>query len=271
MKVPSVSMREGAGVNVYRSLGTPALKNLDPFLLLDFFCSDNPDDYRAGFPDHPHRGFITLTYMLDGHMEHRDHMGNHGDLKAGGVQWMKAGKGVIHSEMPRQTQGKMRGFQLWLNLPAEKKMTCPEYQEFDSSKIPEIKTESGRIRLISGSYGNRQGPVVDENTALSYQDVYLQPGADFEMNVVEHATVFCYVFEGAIMLQEEYIQAYTLATLSDGEQVAFSAGSQGARLIMVSGLPIREPIVQYGPFVMNTRQEAMQAFADYQAGRLISE
>lgn len=267
-QVSSVALQEGAGVKVYRSIGTSALKNLDPFLLLDFFCSDNPDDYIGGFPDHPHRGFITLTYMLDGHMEHQDNMGNKGDLQAGSVQWMKAGKGVIHSEMPQQVQGLMRGFQLWLNLPAHEKMTAPEYQEFDAKEIPQIKVESSVIKLISGFHKDASGPVIDKNTALSYRDIHLQPEAGFEVDVDETATVFLYVFEGTIKMLETLVLSHTLIVLGEGNTVALNAAEQGARLILVSGSPIHEPIVQQGPFVMNTQEEIMQAFSDYQAGRL---
>jgi redox-sensitive bicupin YhaK (pirin superfamily) len=177
------AVSEGAGVTVHRTIGTPALKHLDPFLMLDHFSSDDPDDYIAGFPDHPHRGFITFTYMLDGHMLHQDSMGNKGDLRSGGAQWMKAASGVIHSEMPQQSNGLMRGFQLWINLPATEKMTDPAYQEFSPEAVPEMSDGPARIRILAGSHAGRHGVIQDPNTGVLYLDVRLEPGAGFSQPV----------------------------------------------------------------------------------------
>ncbi len=267
--VPAFEVTEGAGVTVHRSLGTPALKNLDPFLMLDHFGSDNPDEYIAGFPDHPHRGFITFTYMLDGHMEHRDSMGNRGDLKAGGVQWMKAASGVIHSEMPQQTNGLMRGFQLWINLPARAKMSAPAYQEFSAAAIPEVALDSAAVRVLAGELGGRRGVIDDPATDVLYLDVTLAGDARFTLPLRDTHNAFVYVFEGSARLAGEDLATHTLAVLGSGDTVEIRAGSAGARFILAGGRPIGEPIAQYGPFVMNTRDEIEQAFADYHAGRLV--
>jgi len=267
--VQARAVSEGAGVTVHRSIGTPALKNLDPFLMLDHFGSDDPDEYIAGFPDHPHRGFITLTYMLDGHMEHRDSMGNRGDLRAGGAQWMKAASGVIHSEMPQQSEGRMRGFQLWINLPAAEKMSDPAYQEFSAGAIPEVAGEGVRVRVLVGEYGGRHGVIRDPDTEVVYLDVALDAGATFRLPVPASHNVFAYVFEGDANSAGQALPRHSLAVLGEGDAVDLIAGPEGARFILVAGKPIGEPVVQYGPFVMNTRQEIEQAFADYQAGKLV--
>ncbi|MHB1587273.1 MAG: pirin family protein [Acidiferrobacteraceae bacterium] len=267
--VPAQRVSEGAGVIVHRALGTGALRHLDPFLMLDHFSSDNPDDYIAGFPDHPHRGFITLTYMLNGHMEHKDSMGNRGDLKAGGVQWMKAASGVIHSEMPQQTDGLMRGFQLWINLPGVEKMSAPAYQEFDAGAVPEVVRGGATVRLLSGTFAGRTGPIKDDLTGLSYADISLTPGADLTHDVTEDMSAFLYVFEGDALIGGRSAPPHHLAVLGPGAQVRIAAGSDGARLILVAGRPLKEPIVQYGPFVMNTTDQVEQALTDYRAGRLV--
>ncbi|HRK78557.1 MAG TPA: pirin family protein [Thiobacillus sp.] len=267
--VPAIEVTEGAGVTVHRSIGTPALKNLDPFLMLDHFGSDNPDEYIAGFPEHPHRGFITFTYMLDGHMEHRDSMGNRGDLKAGGVQWMKAASGVIHSEMPQQTNGLMRGFQLWINLPARDKMSDPAYQEFSSAAIPEVALDAGRVRVLAGEFGGVRGVIEDSATDVLYLDVTLAAAARFSLPLSETHNAFVYVFEGAGRLAGQELQTHSLAVLGAGDAVEIAAGEEGARFILVAGRPIGEPVVQYGPFVMNTREEIEQAYADYRDNRLV--
>ena len=263
--VQAVPVTEGAGVNVLRSIGTPALKNLDPFLMLDHFSSNDPDDYIAGFPPHPHRGFITFTYMLDGHMEHQDSMGNRGDLRSGGAQWMKAASGVIHSEMPRQTNGLMRGFQLWINLPSAEKMSDPAYQEFAPESIPEVCEATSKVRVLAGEYAGVHGVVHDSNTQVCYLDIHLRPGAVFVTGLNPEHVAFIYVYEGEL----EDFPPHTLSVLGAGHEVAFRAGSKGARFILVTGRPIREPIVQHGPFVMNTRAEIEQAFHEYQAGTLV--
>jgi redox-sensitive bicupin YhaK (pirin superfamily) len=268
-RVPALEVTEGAGVTVHRSIGTPALKNLDPFLMLDHFGSDNPDEYIAGFPEHPHRGFVTFTYMLDGHMEHRDSMGNRGDLKAGGAQWMKAASGVIHSEMPRQTDGLMRGFQLWINLPARDKLSDPAYQEFSAAAIPEVVQGGVRVRVLAGEFGGVRGVIDDLATDVRYLDVALAAGARFGLPLNDTHNAFVYVFEGAVQLAGDALAQHTLAVLGSGDTLEIVAEEAGARFILVAGRPIGEPVVQYGPFVMNSREEIEQAFADYRDGRLV--
>ncbi len=267
--VPALEATEGAGVTVHRSIGTPALRNLDPFLLLDHFGSDNPDEYIAGFPDHPHRGFITFTYMLDGHMQHRDSMGNQGELKPGGVQWMKAASGVIHSEMPRQANGLMRGFQLWINLPASEKMSDPAYQEFSSAAVPEVALNAGRVRVLAGEFEGTRGVISDPSTKVLYLDVALPADAAVTLPLSETHNAFVYVFEGSTRVGGDDLARHTLAVLGPGDTFAATAGADGARFILVAGKPIGEPVVQHGPFVMNTREEIEQAMADYRAGTLV--
>jgi quercetin 2,3-dioxygenase len=267
--VQAVPVSEGAGVTVHRTIGTPARQHLDPFLMLDHFGSDDPDEYIAGFPEHPHRGFITLTYMLNGHMLHQDSMGNRGDLRSGGAQWMKAASGVIHSEMPQQTQGLMRGFQLWINLPACEKLSDPGYQEFSPEAIPVVEKDGRRVRLLCGTYGGRSGPIQDPHTHTQYLDVSLDAGRKFVHSLDSAMTGFVYVFEGNAMLAGAALPQHALAVLGEGDELEVSAGQKGARFILVAGQPIKEPIVQYGPFVMNTREEIEQAFADYRDNRLV--
>lgn len=269
--VPALEVTEGAGVSVFRSIGTPARRNLDPFLMLDQFSTDNPDDYIAGFPDHPHRGFNTFTYMLDGHMQHHDSMGNRGDLGPGGAQWMKAGSGVIHSEMPQQLSGRMRGFQLWVNLPAAQKMTAPAYQEIRPEAVPVIGTEDASIRLLAGTLREWQGPVKDPNTEVQYLDVSLSAGKTFRHTLPEKHRAFVYVFEGSARIGDREIAQQHLAVLDEGDQIELVSGEHAARFLLVAGKTIGEPIVQYGPFVMNTRDEIEQAIADYRDGRLVRE
>lgn len=267
--LPAKAVSEGAGVTVHRTIGTSALRNLDPFLMLDHFGSDNPNEYLAGFPDHPHRGFVTFTYMLDGHMLHKDSMGNTGDLKAGGVQWMKAASGVIHSEMPQQKEGLMRGFQLWINLPAKEKMAAPEYQEFSPHRIPEVVGEGLRVRVLCGKYESASGVVQDPNTQAFYLDVAIDSHKSFTYSTPTAHTCFLYVFEGNVCVDGQTLQTHTLVTFAAGESIAVESKENKARFILVGGQPLREPIVQYGPFVMNTREEIEQAFSDYQSGRLV--
>lgn len=267
--IQALPVSEGAGVTVHRTIGTPARRHLDPFLMLDHFSSDDPDDYIAGFPDHPHRGFVTLTYMLDGHMLHQDSMGNRGDLRAGGAQWMKAAGGVIHSEMPQQSNGLMRGFQLWVNLPASEKMSDPAYQEFSPEAIPEVTGEGVRVRVLAGEYGGRCGPVDDPHTRVLYLDVSLDAGVDFKRQLDSAFTAFVYVFEGSASVAGTALPRHGLAVLGEGDSVELAAGGEGARCILVAGQPLHEPIVQYGPFVMNSRAEIEQAMQDYRDGRLV--
>jgi quercetin 2,3-dioxygenase len=267
--VRATPVSEGAGVTVHRTIGTPARRNLDPFLMLDHFGSDDPDQYIAGFPSHPHRGFITLTYMLDGHMQHQDSMGNKGDLKAGGAQWMKAASGVIHSEMPQQTEGLMRGFQLWINLPAAQKMSDPAYQEFTPDAIPKLVRDGATVRVLSGEYADTQGPVDDPNTEVIYLDVGLEAEQTFSHEIPVGHTAFVYVFEGSARIGDSQLPRHSLAILGDGDGLSLNAGADGARFIVVAGRPIGEPIVQYGPFVMTSSEDIEQAMRDYRDNRLV--
>jgi hypothetical protein len=269
--IKAIEVTEGAGVTVHRTIGTPALRNLDPFLMLDHFSSDNPDDYIAGFPDHPHRGFITFTYMLDGHLEHQDSMGNKGDLRAGAAQWMKAASGVIHSEMPQQVAGLMRGFQLWINLPASEKMSEPEYQEYPPEAIPVHAADGVTVKVLIGQYGDALGPIKDPVTAVEYFDVTLDAGASFAHTLDSSKRAFLYLFEGDVETAGTRVSVHSLSVLGDGKEVLITAENQRARFILVAGQPIGEPIAQYGPFVMNTEQEIHQAMADYRDGTLVQK
>ncbi len=267
--VAAQEVSEGAGVNVFRTIGTPALRNLDPFLMLDQFSTDNPDDYLAGFPDHPHRGFSTFTYMLDGHMQHRDSMGNEGDLGPGGAQWMKAASGVIHSEMPQQLNGRMRGFQLWVNLPSAQKMTAPAYQNVRPESVPVIQDGGSTIRLLAGHWQERIGPVSDPHTGLGFMDISLQADTELQHALPAGDSAFVFLFEGQAEIAGKGLDTPQLAVLGAGDNITVSAGPQGARYLLVNGRPLDETVVQYGPFVMNTRAEIEQAFADYRDGRLV--
>jgi redox-sensitive bicupin YhaK (pirin superfamily) len=266
---------DGAGVRLSRVIGTPALEQLDPFLLLDEFKSDRADDYIAGFPDHPHRGFETVTYMLAGAMEHRDHAGNRGDLIAGSVQWMTAGRGIVHSEMPRQQDGLMWGFQLWVNLPARDKMIAPRYQDIPPGDIPEVKLAEGvTARVIAGEAGGVAGPVKGVATGPLYLDLRVAPGARVDLPLSAGHTAFAYVYEGRATLgpggRTQEVGPGQLATLTDGVSLRAAAGpAEGARFLLLAARPLREPISRYGPFVMNTREEILQAVEDYRSGRLL--
>ena len=272
--VPGRETSDGAGVRLRRSLGGPELDSLDPFLLLDEFKSDDKDDYIAGFPDHPHRGFETVTYMLAGAMRHRDSRGNQGDLAAGAVQWMTAGRGIIHSEMPRQTDGLLWGFQLWVNLPAVEKMREPRYQDISPELVPEVEPRPGcRLRVIAGQAGGVAGPVTGIVTGPLYLDIALRAGAEVEQEVMAGHNAFAYVFDGEAELGLEggrgtRVPAGHLAILGDGDVLAARASLRGARFLLVAGKPIGEPVARYGPFVMTTRAEIQQAVRDFQEGRL---
>lgn len=268
-RVIAQAVSEGAGVTVHRTIGTAALGYLDPFLMLDHFGTDDPEEYIAGFPNHPHRGFITLTYMLDGRMLHRDSMGNRGELRSGDVQWMKAASGVIHSEMPQQEAGLMRGFQLWINLPAKEKMSAPAYRDFSTAQFPTVDTADARVKVIAGRYEHARGPIDDPHTDLHYLDVTLAPNRTFSAKLSPDLRVFVYVFEGGARLATDLLPQHTLAVLGAGEHIALAAGARGARFIAVGGRPLQEPVVQRGPFVMNTAEEIRVAFADYAAGVLV--
>lgn len=270
--IPATAVPEGAGVIVHRTIGAPALRNYDPFLLLDYISSDNPDDYIAGFPPHPHRGFITFTYMLDGHMQHQDSMGNTGDLGPGSAQWMKAASGVIHSEMPKQENGLLRGFQLWINLPAAYKMDHPEYQEFPAEAFPLVETADYRLKVLIGRFADAVAPIMDEITQVAYLDVQLQPGRHFQHRLAAQHTSFVYVFEGNGQFNGQDVARHSLvAAGADGDAFDFIAGKEGARFIVVSGKPLHEPIVQHGPFVMNTREQIDQALKDFQSDQFVRD
>jgi redox-sensitive bicupin YhaK (pirin superfamily) len=267
--VTAREVREGAGVLVRRSIGTRELDHVDPFLLLDEFRSEEAADYIAGFPDHPHRGFETVTYMLAGAMEHRDHRGNVGHLGPGSVQWMTAGRGIVHSEMPRQERGLMWGFQLWVNLPAALKMTEPRYQDIAAERIPEAALPGALVRVIAGDAGGVRGAVGGIATDPVYLDVRLEPGGVFEQPLPEEHNAFCYVYEGTAQVGGRAVARGQLAVLGPGTsaRIASPAGA-GARALLVGARPLGEPIARYGPFVMNTREEIMQALNDFSEGRL---
>jgi len=271
-QVGGMPTSDGAGVKLTRVIGQPALTDLDPFLLLDEFGTDNPGDYIAGFPAHPHRGFETVTYMLDGRMRHKDNHGHEGVLVPGAVQWMTAGRGIVHSEMPEQQAGRMRGFQLWLNLPADAKMQAPAYQEFGPERIPMVSPARGvHVRVIAGSVGPVSGPVVQPATDPTYLDIELNADASFVHLLPPGHSAFVYVFEGELSVGSAatatHLPQHALAVLGAGRQVRLQTGASAARAILVAGRPLREPVARYGPFVMNTQEQLRQAFEDYQHGR----
>jgi redox-sensitive bicupin YhaK (pirin superfamily) len=263
---------DGAGVELVRMIGQPAMMELDPFLLLDAFRSDNPDDYIAGFPSHPHRGFETVTYLLNGRMRHRDNSGNEGVIEPGGIQWMTAGRGIVHSEMPEQEDGLLAGFQLWINLPAAHKMTEPAYQEYDATQIPLESRDGSEVRVITGTTSQgTQGPVSQPLTEPLYLDVALSPGAEFVETLATGHNAFIQVIDGTITLaagDESRIdlQSDQLAVLSKGENVVVRGTNQASRFLLIAGKPLNEPIARAGPFVMNNEAELRQAFSDYQRG-----
>ncbi len=270
--IPAIPVPEGAGVTVHRTIGTPVLREYDPFLLLDHISSDNPADYIAGFPSHPHRGFSTFTYMIDGHMEHQDSMGNRGDLGPGSAQWMKAASGVIHSEMPKQRNGLMRGFQLWINLPAAHKMDQPEYQEYAADAFPVINTADYSLKVLIGRFKDTVAPIVDSLTDVSHYDVQVLPGKHFHHRLPTGNNNFIYVFEGSVQLDEQQIPKHSLAIVgADDGELDFIAGKQGARLLVISGKPLHEAVARYGPFVMNTREQIDQAMSDFQSNHFVRD
>ncbi len=263
---------DGAGVKLTRLIGQPNLPDLDPFLMLDEFGTDNPGDYIAGFPDHPHRGFETVTYMLDGRMRHRDNHGHEGVLAPGGVQWMTAGRGIVHSEMPEQQSGRMRGFQLWINLPARDKMTAPKYQEFETQNIPQVDAQGVRVKVIAGTVAGLSGPIAQPATDPTYLDIELSAGHAFSHALPAGHAAFVYVYEGEARIGEgeaaATARAHELAVLTDGSAIRLEGRADTpTRAILVAGRPLREPVAKYGPFVMNTREELRQAFEDFQNGR----
>lgn len=271
--INAIDSEDGAGVKLKRSIGRSQSLRIDPFLMLDAFSSDNPDDYIAGFPPHPHRGFETVTYMLDGHMVHRDHMGNEGDLRAGGVQWMTAGRGVVHEERPQQVDGLMRGFQLWINLPAKEKMKAAAYQNIEPEAVPRLEAAPGvTVSLVAGDIEvNRHkihGPIQAESTEPLYLDVTMQPGSTFTLPIKHSHNAFIYLFEGAAEVADESLMINSASELSAGDAVTITTGQDTARMLILAGKPLNEPVAQYGPFVMNTMEEVEQAIQDYRAGTL---
>ncbi|MFB4203711.1 hypothetical protein KBTX_02030 [wastewater metagenome] len=265
---------DGAGVRLTRVIGTPYLDAVDPFLMLDEFRSDNADGYIAGFPEHPHRGFETVTYMLAGRMRHGDNQGNSGVLEPGGLQWMTAGRGIVHSEMPEQSDGLMWGFQLWVNLPAGRKMTAPRYQDIPPAEVPVIIPATGvRLRVLAGTVEGVEGPVRGIDVDPLAVDIALDAGAAHRLTLPADHAAFVYCFEGGLSVGEgdaaRAVARGELAVLSEGGSVRIAAGGDaGGRGLLVAGRPLREPVARHGPFVMNSREELMQAFADYRDGRL---
>jgi quercetin 2,3-dioxygenase len=262
---------DGAGVKLNRVIGQPRLEMLDPFLMLDEFRSDSSGDYIAGFPSHPHRGFETVTYMLAGRMRHGDNQGNSGLLTAGSVQWMTAGRGIVHSEMPEQEEGLMQGFQLWVNLPARDKMTAPRYQDIAPERIPEVALSPGvKARVLVGEQGGVRGPVEDIATEPLYLDLHLDAGASAEIDVPSAHNAFVYVYEGVAKVGEgasaELLRG-DLGVTTLGGKMRVAAPQAAARLIFVAGKPLNEPVAKYGPFVMNTQAQIIEAVEDFRSGR----
>ncbi len=271
--VTGIPATDGAGVELTRIIGQPALTELDPFLLLDAFRSDDPNDYIAGFPPHPHRGFETVTYILNGRMRHRDNAGNEGVIEAGGIQWMTAGRGIVHSEMPEQQDGLLEGFQLWINLPAAHKLSAPGYQEHAAAQIPVETRPGATLRVITGTTSQgTTGPVAQPLTQPVYFDVSLEAGTRFEEPLPAGHTAIVYVIDGELRLDEEsgasrQLGRDQLGVLGDGEALALDADEAGARFLLLAGKPLGEPIARAGPFVMTTERELRQAFIDYQSGK----
>ncbi len=276
--IQSIPTSDGGGVKLRRSLGQSGFMRLDPFLMLDEFSSEIADDYVAGFPAHPHRGFETVTYMLDGHMLHQDHLGNKGHLKSGGAQWMTAGRGIIHSEMPQQESGRMRGFQLWINLPANEKMKPAGYLDIQSEDIPLVHLVNGStVKVIAGTANldgkSVAGPIQGLTTAPLFLDVHLPVGQTFSQLIPEGHNAFIYPYEGNVKIGAEnelrLLEAQTAGVLSNGDCVEVRAESSSTAFLLLAARPLLEPVVQYGPFVMNTREEIEQAITDYQNGQLV--
>ncbi|MEC4747199.1 pirin family protein [Methylomicrobium sp. Wu6] len=277
--ISAIPTSDGGGVKLLRSLGQSQYLRLDPFLMLDEFSSMNADDYIAGFPDHPHRGFETVTYILDGHMLHQDHLGHRGDLKSGSVQWMTAGRGIIHSEMPQQESGRMRGFQLWVNLPAAEKMKPAAYQDIQPEDIPQLNLRGGgQVKIIAGTaqIDDRRvsGPIQGLSTEPLFLDVRLTADAHFVHPIAQSHNAFIYIYEGGAeigpLAERQPLGTHAAGVLSEGDSMQVHAGEEGVAFLVLAGRPLREPIVQYGPFVMNTRDEIEQAIADYRNGQLVS-
>jgi redox-sensitive bicupin YhaK (pirin superfamily) len=262
---------DGAGVKLTRVLTQPLQRRLDPYLMLDAFGTDRREDYIGGFPDHPHRGFETVTYMIAGRMRHRDSAGHEGLLQTGGAQWMTAGRGVIHSELPEQEEGRMEGFQLWLNLPARDKMRAPWYRDIQSEEIPEFATQEGAVvRVIAGISHGVAGAVQRDVTEPLYLDLHLAAGAHFSQVLPNEHNAFVYVYRGELRIGDTAVPAGRMAILRNAGDGVTLAAQEPSRALLISGRPLNEPIVQYGPFVMNRQEEVIQAVQDYQAGRFAS-
>ena len=266
--VAGQSTTDGAGVNLTRIIGSPELNMLDPFLLLDEFGSDNPDDYIAGFPPHPHRGFETITYMLNGKWQHKDSAGNGGILEDGSVQWMTAGRGIVHSEMPIQTDGLARGFQLWLNLPKEKKMIEPAYQDIESEQIPIVKEKAGTVKVISGNFHGTVGPG-QSHTPVLILDIQLLENSELTIPLTDGWNVFSFIYEGDVFAGQKLSKGQLAVYEKDGD-VDFKTKDNKAGIFFAAGEPLNEPVARGGPFVMNTRGEVLKAFSDYQEGKFES-
>jgi redox-sensitive bicupin YhaK (pirin superfamily) len=265
---------DGDGVKLTRVLTQPLQRRLDPFLMLDAFGSDDAGDYIGGFPDHPHRGFETVSYMIAGRMRHRDSAGNQGVLESGGVQWMTAGRGLIHSELPEQEEGRMEGFQLWLNLPAADKMGTPGYRDIPTGEIPELRLPGATVRVIAGASHGVAGAVQKAHTEPLYLDLHLEPGATFEQVLPAGHNAFVYVYRGELDVDDAAARTpvprqrmAVLANAADRDGVRLQAGADGARALLIAGQPLNEPIAQYGPFVMNKQAEIFQAVEDFRAGK----
>jgi redox-sensitive bicupin YhaK (pirin superfamily) len=272
--IPAIATSDGAGVKLLRSLGQSQEIRLDPFLMLDEFSSMNADDYIAGFPDHPHRGFETVTYMLDGDMLHQDHLGNKGLLTSGSAQWMTAGRGIIHSEMPQQESGRMRGFQLWINLPAKEKMKPAAYKDIPSEEIPTLSLNNGGwAKVIAGTVQIASqtlvGPIQGLSTEPLFLNVQIQAGESFTLPIPANHNAFIYVYEGNTVIRGNLLSTHSIGVLSEGDGVEIHTDKTNAAFLILAARPLNEPIVQYGPFVMNTREEIEQAIADYRNGELI--
>ena len=273
-KVAGMPATDGAGVKLKRVIGNPALDMLDPFLMLDEFGSDDPESWIAGFPEHPHRGFETVTVMLEGRVKHADSVGNRGVIEAGDVQWMTAGSGIIHSEMPERAEGRLRGFQLWVNLPGKLKMTSPRYQDVRASRIPSASLSGATVRVIAGKGFGVEG-AADTLIPVRLLDVAIEPNAAFEIEVPDDHACFAYVYGGEVRGagrdgSSVGVASGVLAVLAGADGVRLEAGESGAKLLFADARPIREPIARYGPFVMNTREEVQKAFEDYSRGELVS-
>ena len=269
-QISGMRASDGAGVSLMRLIGQPMLDMLDPFLMLDYFASDEPDQYLAGFPAHPHRGFQTVTYMLAGRIRHKDSLGNEGVIGQHGVQWMSAGSGVIHEEMPEQEEGLMQGFQLWVNLPAKDKMSAPGYQEFPVADMAVEEFDGGLVRVVAGATAaGTVGPVKQLDIDPIYMDINLQQGASFNQPISSTANAFAYVIKGMVNIAGTQVSQGYLVVLDDGDGVEMQALADDSRVLLVAGEPIGEPVARGGPFVMNTQEELRQAFYDYQTGQFI--